>query len=62
MELSRIIPNDTLRRLNPQLFSPSGRPPGRNASGVVREASLHEEIFDECRRRGWIGWMNKTPS
>lgn len=22
--------------------------------GVMREAELHEEIFDECRRRGWI--------
>jgi len=55
MELSRIIPNDTLRRLNPHLFGgPCGRPPGRNATGVVKEADLHEEIFAECRRRGWI--------
>ncbi|MCU0784662.1 MAG: VRR-NUC domain-containing protein [Verrucomicrobia bacterium] len=23
-------------------------------SAVSREAELHEEIFDECRRRGWI--------
>ncbi|MCW5552152.1 MAG: hypothetical protein KIS67_08285 [Verrucomicrobiae bacterium] len=53
MELSRIIPNDTLRRLNPHLFGT--RSPQRGArNGVVREASLHEEIFDECRRRGWI--------
>ena len=53
MELNRIIPNDTLRRLNPHLFGT--RSPERGArSGVVREASLHEEIFDECRRRGWI--------
>jgi hypothetical protein len=22
--------------------------------GVVSERKLHEEIFDECRRRGWI--------
>ena len=22
--------------------------------GVEREADLHEEIFSECRRRGWI--------
>ena len=51
MELSRIIPTDTLRRLNPGLFSPRLLP-GR--TGTVREASLHEEIFDECRRRGWI--------
>mgnify|MGYP001366367918 CR=1 FL=1 len=27
-------------------------PTGREA--VVRESELHEEIFDECRRRGWI--------
>ncbi len=55
MELSRIIPNDTLRRLNPHLFGgPCGRPPVRNATGVVKEADLHEEIFAECRRRGWI--------
>ena len=53
MELNRIIPNDTLRRLNPHLFGT--RSPQRGArNGVVREASLHEEIFDECRRRGWI--------
>lgn len=53
MELNRIIPNDTLRRLNPHLFGT--RSPERGArNGVVREASLHEEIFDECRRRGWI--------
>ncbi len=24
------------------------------AQGVEREADLHAEIFDECRRRGWI--------
>jgi len=53
MELSCIIPNDTLRRLNPHLFG--ARSPERGSrNGVVREASLHEEIFDECRRRGWI--------
>jgi len=54
VKFSNIIPNDTLRRLNPHLFGPCGRPPRDNASGVVREASLHEEIFDECRHRGWI--------
>ena len=48
------IPTQTLAKLNPHLFGPCGRPPGRNASGVVSEASLHEEIFAECRRRGWI--------
>ncbi len=53
MELSCIIPSDTLRRLNPHLF---GRPPGaaERGNGVSREAELHEEVFDECRRRGWI--------
>ena len=59
MELSRIIPNDTLRRLNPHLFgtrSPESEPdlPKGARNGVEREASLHEEVFAECRRRGWI--------
>ena len=53
MELGRIIPNDTLRRLNPHLFG-TRSPERGERNGVVREASLHEEIFDECRRRGWI--------
>ena len=51
MELSRIIPNDTLRRLNPHLFVPR---PSPGTGGAPRESDLHEEIFDECRRRGWI--------
>ena len=51
MELGRIIPNDTLRRLNPHLFNPL---PSAGVSGVSRESELHEEIFDECRARGWI--------
>jgi len=47
------IPTPTLAKLNPHLFGT--RSPERGArNGVVREASLHEEIFDECRRRGWI--------
>ena len=53
MELSSIIPTDTLRRLNPQLFGTRSAERGAR-NGVVREASLHEEIFSECRRRGWI--------
>ena len=53
MELKRIIPNDTLRRLNPHLFGMRNAERGAR-NGVVREGSLHEEIFDECRRRGWI--------
>jgi hypothetical protein len=50
------IPTATLARLNPHLFGPCGRPPmgAATGSGAAREASLHEEIFDECRRRGWI--------
>ena len=54
MELKYVIPSDTLRRLNPHLFGPRGRPPMGEVAGVPREAELHEEIFDECRRRGWI--------
>lgn len=48
------IPTPTLAKLNPHLFGGSrveGR--GSNAGGS-READLHVEIFDECRRRGWI--------
>lgn len=51
MELKRIIPNDTLRRLNPQLFAAR---PSPGTGGAPRESVLHEEIYDECRRRGWI--------
>ena len=45
------IPTPTLARLNPHLFSPR---PARGTGEVTREAELHEEIYDECRRRGWI--------
>ncbi len=52
------IPTPTLARLNPHLFSPSGLAPlpkGHSGhTGTVRESELHEEIFDECRARGWI--------
>jgi len=53
------IPTATLARLNPHLFgtrSPESEPdlPKGTRNGVAREARLHEEIFDECRRRGWI--------
>ena len=51
MKIGDIIPNDVLRRLNPHLFGPLPSPGTR---GVSCEADLHEEIFDECRRRGWI--------
>ena len=50
------IPTPTLARLNPHLFrSQRAEARGQNGDrGTVREADLHEEIFDECRRRGWI--------
>ena len=47
------IPTPTLARLNPHLFAqPLGTAGRRN--GVSQEAKLHDAIFDECRRRGWI--------
>ena len=48
------IPTTTLARLNPHLFR--GVPPRatNDQAGSVREADLHEQIFDECRARGWI--------
>ena len=52
MNFKQIIPNDTLRRLNPHLFGP-GEPP-RATTGVTNEASLHDQIFDLCRQRVWI--------
>jgi hypothetical protein len=52
-EMNLPIPNKTMIRLNPHLFG-SQRPPAGRQEGVEREADLHEEIFDECRRRGWI--------
>ena len=56
MNFKQIIPNDTLRRLNPHLFSPGGRPPFPNGpeGSVTSEASLHDQIFDHCRQRVWI--------
>jgi len=53
MELSCIIPSNTLRRLNPHLFGTRNGERGTR-NGAEREASLHEAIFDECRRRCWI--------
>ena len=54
MELSSIIPSDTLRRLNPNLFLPRSSALRAGTACPVSERKLHEEIFDECRRRGWI--------
>jgi hypothetical protein len=51
VKLGDIIPNDALRHLNPHLFSTR---PATGTCGVPRESDLHEEIFDECRRRSWI--------
>ena len=54
MKLHDLMPNDSLRRRNPHLFGES-RVEGRGSKdGLGREAELHEAIFDECRRRGWI--------
>ena len=47
------IPTPTLAKLNPHLYGTRSAECGAR-TGVVREASLHEEVFDECRRRGWI--------
>jgi Holliday junction resolvase-like predicted endonuclease len=47
------IPTLTLARLNQHLFGARTAECGAR-NGVAREARLHEEIFDECRRRGWI--------
>lgn len=41
-----------VRKLNPLLFS--GARPNRLKVSGTSEKSLHAEIFDECRRRGWI--------
>ena len=56
MKLTDIIPTDALRRLNTGLFCPAAQSrKQKTESGNGRsEACLHEEIFDECRRRGWI--------
>ena len=56
MNFKQIIPNDTLRRLNPHVFSPGGRPPFINGpeGSATSEASLHDQIFDLCRQRVWI--------
>jgi Holliday junction resolvase-like predicted endonuclease len=49
-------PTPTLARLNPHLFGArSAECGGQNRhTGSEREAELHEEVFAECRRRGWI--------
>jgi hypothetical protein len=57
MRLGDIIPNETLRRLNPDLFGQAAEKPaavGSPAGGSDREADLHETIMDECRTMGWI--------
>ena len=51
MNLNNLIPNDCLRRLNPHLFA---APPSPGTGGAPRESQLHEQVFDECRSRGWI--------
>ena len=54
MKLHDLIPNDALRRRTPHLFGESNVEGRGSKAGVSREAELHEAIFDECRRRGWI--------
>jgi len=51
--MSLPIPTPTLARLNPHLFGAGSAERGVQ-NGVARGASLHEEIYGECRRRGWI--------
>jgi hypothetical protein len=48
------IPTPTLARLNPHLFRGLSPVVRGQLSGVGREADLHAQVFDECRRRGWI--------
>lgn len=40
------------RKLNPHLF-PLAKPIGH---GGANERDLHNQIFDECRKRGWIAF------
>jgi Holliday junction resolvase-like predicted endonuclease len=47
------IPSPTLARLNPHLFS-GGQSVVSCGEPVTRESDLHESIFAECRKRGWI--------
>ena len=48
------IPTPTLARLNPHLFGRQNEKCKMKNGAVGREADLHEAIFAECRRRGWI--------
>jgi hypothetical protein len=54
MRVDELVPSGTLRRLNPHLFGVQNAEVRGRRSEVSREAELHEAIFDECRRRGWI--------
>ncbi len=54
MPMNLPIPTPTLARLNPQLFGCQKAEVRGQRSEVSTEADLHEEIFSECRRRGWI--------
>lgn len=42
-----------VRRLNPLIF---GLPPSKKGIGSALERPLHDQIFDECRARGWIAF------
>lgn len=48
------IPTATLARLNPDLFGVLRVGCRAAREGSSREAELHEQVFDECRKRGWI--------
>ena len=52
MNIKNLIPNETLRRLNPGLFEPRQQP--ATFHGAEKEKDLHGDIFNECRARGWI--------
>lgn len=45
--------SEGIRKLNPHIFGP---PPGPRGIGFAKEGDLHNEIFDECRARGWIAF------
>ena len=48
------IPTQTLARLNPHLFRNRPEAVGFGREAADRERDLHDQIFDECRARGWI--------
>jgi hypothetical protein len=47
---------DGVRKLNPILFGGQQQPARTGIQAVSNERELHSQIFDECRRRGWIAF------